>query len=62
MIVVTGGAGFIGSNLVRGLNRCGETDILVVDDVNDARKPLNLAACEIREYQDMRAFRSASGT
>jgi ADP-L-glycero-D-manno-heptose 6-epimerase len=59
MIVVTGGAGFIGSNLVRGLNRCGETDILVVDDVNDARKPLNLAACEIREYQDMRAFRSA---
>ncbi len=30
--LVTGGAGFIGSNLIRGLNRRGERDILVVDD------------------------------
>ncbi len=30
MIIVTGAAGFIGSNLVRGLNRAGERDILAV--------------------------------
>jgi ADP-L-glycero-D-manno-heptose 6-epimerase len=29
VIIVTGGAGFIGSNLVRGLNRLGETEIVV---------------------------------
>ena len=31
MIIVTGGAGFIGSNLVKGLNNNGEEDILIVD-------------------------------
>ena len=35
MIIVTGGAGFIGSNLVKGLNRIGENDIIVVDDLTD---------------------------
>jgi len=33
MLVVTGGAGFIGSNIVRGLNERGINDILVVDDL-----------------------------
>ena len=42
MIVVTGGAGFIGSNLVAGLNRRGYTDILVVDDLLDGDKFVNL--------------------
>ena len=35
MIIVTGGAGFIGSNIVQGLNARGITDILVVDDLHD---------------------------
>jgi nucleoside-diphosphate-sugar epimerase len=38
MIVVTGAAGFIGSNLVRGLNARGITDILAVDDLTDGDK------------------------
>ncbi|MGH7780190.1 MAG: ADP-glyceromanno-heptose 6-epimerase [Candidatus Binataceae bacterium] len=33
MLVVTGGAGFIGSNLVRALNQRGDTDILLVDRI-----------------------------
>ena len=35
MIVVTGAAGFIGSNIIRGLNRRGLTNILAVDDLTD---------------------------
>ena len=35
MIVVTGAAGFIGSNLVRGLNAAGRSDIITVDDLTD---------------------------
>ena len=36
MIIVTGGAGFIGSNLVHELNRAGEADILIVDNLAPA--------------------------
>ena len=56
MIIVTGGAGFIGSNLVRALNRAGHSDILVVDDLRDAHKILNLSDCRIAEYLDMHEF------
>lgn len=52
MIVVTGAAGFIGSNLVRGLNRAGERDILAVDDLSGGRKSENLVDCEIADYWD----------
>ena len=38
MIIVTGGAGFIGSNIVKKLNERGIDDILVVDDLTDGRK------------------------
>ena len=52
MIVVTGGAGFIGSNLVRGLNRRGVRDVVVVDDLTDGRKFANLVDCDIADYWD----------
>jgi ADP-L-glycero-D-manno-heptose 6-epimerase len=52
MIIVTGGAGFIGSNLVRGLNRAGGHDVVVVDDLTDGHKFANLAGCEIHDYWD----------
>ncbi len=57
MIVVTGGAGFIGSNLVRGLNRRGYTNILVVDDLTEGDKFRNLVGCEIADYQHKDDFR-----
>jgi ADP-L-glycero-D-manno-heptose 6-epimerase len=56
MIVVTGGAGFIGSNLVRELNRRGEDDIVVVDDLTDGRKFANLVDCRIADYLDKTEF------
>ena len=56
MIVVTGGAGFIGSNLVRALNARGRGDLLVVDDLSDGRKFANLVDCEIADYWDREAF------
>ena len=42
MIIVTGAAGFIGSNLVRGLNDAGEDNLLVVDHLKNSVKHLNL--------------------
>jgi ADP-L-glycero-D-manno-heptose 6-epimerase len=52
MIIVTGGAGFVGSNLVRALNRRLLRDILVVDDLTDGRKFTNLVGCDIADYWD----------
>ena len=43
MIIVTGGAGFIGSNIVKALNDRGREDILVVDEPVDAAKLANLS-------------------
>ncbi|NYT57387.1 ADP-glyceromanno-heptose 6-epimerase [Alcaligenaceae bacterium] len=57
MIIVTGGAGFIGSNIVRGLNQRGHTDILVVDDLTEGDKFLNLVNANIADYMHKDDFR-----
>ena len=61
MIVVTGGAGFVGSNVVAALNARGESDIVVVDDLSDGRKFANLADLQIADYLDKAAFLQAIG-
>ncbi len=52
MIIVTGGAGFIGSNIVKALNNKGYDDIIVVDDLSDGKKFVNLIDCDIQDYLD----------
>jgi ADP-L-glycero-D-manno-heptose 6-epimerase len=54
--VVTGAAGFIGSNLVKALNARGETRILAVDDLVQSDKFSNLVDCEIADYFDKDEF------
>ena len=54
--MVTGAAGFIGSNLVKALNARGETDIIAVDDLTQGDKFRNLADCEIADYVDKDEF------
>lgn len=56
MIVVTGGAGFIGSNLVLELDKRGHGDIVVVDNLVDARKYRNLIGAPIADYVDKGDF------
>jgi ADP-L-glycero-D-manno-heptose 6-epimerase len=54
--VVTGAAGFIGSNLVKALNERGETNIIAVDNLTNADKFKNLTDCEIADYIDKEDF------
>lgn len=49
MIIVTGGAGFIGSNLVAGLEAAGHRDIVVCDVLGDGDKWRNVAGRELRD-------------
>lgn len=56
MIIVTGGAGFIGANIVRGLNQRGLNNILVVDDLSDGNKIRNIEGCDIQDYMDKDEF------
>lgn len=56
MIVVTGGAGFIGSNLIRALNKRGERNILLVDHLVNGRKMHNIADLDVADYMDKEEF------
>ena len=56
MILVTGGAGFIGSNLVAELNARGRDDIWVVDDLEQGDKFRNIADAQLGEYTDKDDF------
>lgn len=55
-IIVTGAAGFIGSNIVEALNSRGISDIVAVDNLAKADKFKNLVDCEIAEYVDKQDF------
>ncbi len=55
-VVVTGAAGMIGANLLRGLNAIGVDDIIAVDDLSDGAKYANLAGASIADYFDRRDF------
>jgi ADP-L-glycero-D-manno-heptose 6-epimerase len=59
MYIVTGGAGFIGSNLVHELNLHGISDILIVDNFADSRKLFNLHGARFVDYMDKKEFRQA---
>lgn len=58
MIIVTGGAGFIGSNLVKGLNDQGFTNIIIVDNLAASDKFLNLNRLKFVDYIDKNTFLS----
>src|SRR5450830_490582 len=55
-LVVTGAAGFIGSNLVKALNARGQDDIIAVDDLTQGDKFRNLADLKIADYVDASVF------
>lgn len=56
MIIVTGGAGFVGSNLVKGLNERGIDNILVVDNMANVEKFKNLLGLKFSDYRDKEEF------
>ncbi len=58
-IVVTGAAGFIGSNIIKGLNARGIDDIIAVDDLKQGDKFRNLASLRISDYVDAQTFYEA---
>ena len=58
-IIVTGGAGFIGSNIIHGLNQRGLTNIIAVDNLTNGDKALNLADLAISDYTDKDTFYDA---
>lgn len=56
MIIVTGGAGFIGSNLIKKLNQRNENKIIIVDDLNHFNKIKNLSNLDFCDYIDIKEF------
>ena len=56
MIIVTGGAGFIGSNIVKGLNDRGREDVLIVDNLTNMVKFKNIQGLKALDYMDKQNF------
>lgn len=56
MIIITGGAGFIGSNIIQGLNAIGRSDLLVVDNLKNGAKFRNLVDLDILDFIDKADF------
>ena len=59
MIIVTGGAGFIGSNIVKGLNDRGREDVLIVDNLTNMVKFKNIQGLKALDYMDKNDFIAA---
>lgn len=62
MIVVTGGAGFIGSAIVHEFNKRGMSEIVIVDDVEHPEQAKNLAALKFIELKSKADFLSTIRT
>lgn len=58
MIIVTGAAGFVGANLLRGLNAMGHDNILAVDNLTQGDKFVNLVGCQLSDYMHKDDFRA----
>lgn len=58
MLIITGAAGFIGSNLLKGLNDQGRSDLIAVDTLRDGDRFQNLVDCEIADFLDADEFRA----
>ena len=56
MIVVTGGAGFIGSAIAQKLNMRGRMDLLIVDDINHPEKEKNITSIKYQELRGINSF------
>lgn len=59
--IITGAAGFIGSNLLKALNARGISNLIAVDDLTHGERFANLVDCQIDDYLDKEEFIAALG-